>query len=183
MGDQLVSSTLPEHKPAQTQNKRTQTSMPQVRFEPMIPVFERIKAVHALDRAATVIGSRLSFLATYPDQHLCGCLCFKWWGADETHDVTRKFTSRWTQCLSQTTTPFLIRMGSDVEALHILRFGTKDRWTVQQHDCATLFHERNLIPSENRSPVVRIQNSPFNDWVIPENLRLRDGPTDVAFSW
>jgi hypothetical protein len=30
--------------------------MPQVRFEPTIPVFERAKAVHALDRAATVIG-------------------------------------------------------------------------------------------------------------------------------
>jgi hypothetical protein len=30
--------------------------MPQVRFEPMNPVFERAKAVHALDRAATVIG-------------------------------------------------------------------------------------------------------------------------------
>jgi hypothetical protein len=30
--------------------------MPQVGFEPMIPVFERAKIVHALDRAATVIG-------------------------------------------------------------------------------------------------------------------------------
>jgi hypothetical protein len=30
--------------------------MPQVRFEPTIPVFERAKTVHALDRAATVIG-------------------------------------------------------------------------------------------------------------------------------
>jgi hypothetical protein len=38
------------------QNKSTQTSMPQVRFEPTIPVFERAKTVHALDRAATVIG-------------------------------------------------------------------------------------------------------------------------------
>jgi hypothetical protein len=34
------------------------TSMPQVGFEPTIPVFERAKTVHALDRAATVIGSR-----------------------------------------------------------------------------------------------------------------------------
>jgi hypothetical protein len=28
-----------------------------VGFEPTIPVFERTKTVHALDRAATVIGS------------------------------------------------------------------------------------------------------------------------------
>jgi hypothetical protein len=31
----------------------TQISMPQVGFEPMIPVFERAKAVYAVDRAAT----------------------------------------------------------------------------------------------------------------------------------
>jgi hypothetical protein len=31
--------------------------MPRVGFEPTIPVFEREKTVHALDRAATVIGS------------------------------------------------------------------------------------------------------------------------------
>jgi hypothetical protein len=31
-----------------------QTSMPSVRFEPTIPASERAKAVHALDRAATV---------------------------------------------------------------------------------------------------------------------------------
>jgi hypothetical protein len=30
--------------------------MPQVRFEPMIPVFERSKTVLALDRAASAIG-------------------------------------------------------------------------------------------------------------------------------
>jgi hypothetical protein len=30
--------------------------MPWVGFEPMIPAFEQAKAVHALDRAATVIG-------------------------------------------------------------------------------------------------------------------------------
>jgi hypothetical protein len=38
-----------------TQNKRTQTPMPLVGFEPTIPVFERAKTVHALERAATVI--------------------------------------------------------------------------------------------------------------------------------
>jgi hypothetical protein len=31
--------------------------MPLVGFEPTIPEFERAKTVHALDRAATVIGS------------------------------------------------------------------------------------------------------------------------------
>jgi thioredoxin-related protein len=31
--------------------------MPQVSFEPMIPMFERAKAIHASDRAATVVGS------------------------------------------------------------------------------------------------------------------------------
>jgi hypothetical protein len=30
--------------------------MPRVEFEPTIPVFERAKTVHALDRAATLIG-------------------------------------------------------------------------------------------------------------------------------
>jgi hypothetical protein len=33
--------------------------MPQVGFELTIPVFERVKTVHALDRAATVIGTNL----------------------------------------------------------------------------------------------------------------------------
>jgi hypothetical protein len=40
----------------QTQNKQTQTSMPQVGFELTIPVFDRAKTVHALAHAATVIG-------------------------------------------------------------------------------------------------------------------------------
>jgi hypothetical protein len=31
--------------------------MPRMGFEPTIPVFERAKTVHALDRAATVFGS------------------------------------------------------------------------------------------------------------------------------
>jgi hypothetical protein len=54
-GDQPVARPLPTHRTTQTQNKRTQTSMPRVGFEPTIPVFERAKAVHALDRAVTVI--------------------------------------------------------------------------------------------------------------------------------
>jgi hypothetical protein len=34
--------------------------MPQEGFETRIPVFERANTVHALDRAATVIGQRLT---------------------------------------------------------------------------------------------------------------------------
>jgi hypothetical protein len=49
--DQPIAHTG-QHK----ENKRTQTSIPQVGFEPKIPVFERRKTVHALDRTATVIG-------------------------------------------------------------------------------------------------------------------------------
>jgi hypothetical protein len=56
-GDQPVARPLPAHRTVQTQNKRTQTSIPQVVFGPTIPVFERAKTVHAVDRAATVIGN------------------------------------------------------------------------------------------------------------------------------
>jgi hypothetical protein len=56
-GDQPVARPLPTHRTTQTQNKRTQTSMPRVVYEPTIPVFERAKTVHALGRAATVIGT------------------------------------------------------------------------------------------------------------------------------
>jgi hypothetical protein len=52
-GDQLIAEQLP----TQTQNKPTQISMPSVTFEPTVPAFERTKTVHALDRAATVMGS------------------------------------------------------------------------------------------------------------------------------
>jgi hypothetical protein len=38
---------------------RKQTSMPRIRFEPTDTVFKRAKIVHALDRAATVIGSSI----------------------------------------------------------------------------------------------------------------------------
>jgi hypothetical protein len=58
-GDQPVARLLPTHRTTQTQNKRTQTSMPGVGFEPTIPVFERAKTVYALDRAATVTGLTL----------------------------------------------------------------------------------------------------------------------------
>jgi hypothetical protein len=55
-GNKPVARPLPAHRTAQTQNKCTQTSMPQVEFEPMIQEFERAKTYNALDRAASVIG-------------------------------------------------------------------------------------------------------------------------------
>jgi hypothetical protein len=53
------------HRTAQTHSKRIQTSMPQVGFEPTIPVFERAKTVHALDRAANVIGRNNIYIYKY----------------------------------------------------------------------------------------------------------------------
>jgi hypothetical protein len=56
-GDQPVARPLHTHGTTQSQNKCIQASMPRVGFEPMIPVFEQVKMVHALDPTATVIGS------------------------------------------------------------------------------------------------------------------------------
>jgi hypothetical protein len=56
MEAQPVARPLPTHRTTQTENKRAQTSMPRVGFEPTTPAFKRAKTVHALDRAATVIG-------------------------------------------------------------------------------------------------------------------------------
>jgi hypothetical protein len=64
--DQPVARPLPTHRTTQTQNKRTQTSMPWVRFEPRIPALKRAKTVHALDRAAIVICE-------------CQCVCIVNW--------------------------------------------------------------------------------------------------------
>jgi hypothetical protein len=44
------------HRTTQTQNKRRQTSISWVGFEPTIPVFERAKTVLTLYRAATMSG-------------------------------------------------------------------------------------------------------------------------------
>jgi hypothetical protein len=49
------------HRTTQTQNKRTQTSMPLAGFEPTIPVFKRAKTFHALDRAASVTGIQRTY--------------------------------------------------------------------------------------------------------------------------
>jgi hypothetical protein len=54
-GDQPVARPLSTQSTTPTHNKHTQTSMPLVGFEPTIPVIQRAKTVHALDRAATVI--------------------------------------------------------------------------------------------------------------------------------
>jgi hypothetical protein len=55
-GESALARPLPTHRTTQTQNKRIQTSMPRMGFEHTIPVFELAKTVHALDRAANVIG-------------------------------------------------------------------------------------------------------------------------------
>jgi hypothetical protein len=51
-GDQPVARLLPTHSTTQTQNKLTQTSMPQVGLERTIPLVQRAKTVHVLGRAA-----------------------------------------------------------------------------------------------------------------------------------
>jgi hypothetical protein len=56
-GNQSVARPLPAHRTAQTHNKRTQTSMHRVKFEPTISLFEWPQTVHVADRAATVAGT------------------------------------------------------------------------------------------------------------------------------
>jgi hypothetical protein len=63
-GDQPVARPLPAHRTTQTQNKRTQTSMPRVGFEPTIPMLELSKTVPTSDCAVTVIGCHYKY---------CGC--------------------------------------------------------------------------------------------------------------
>jgi hypothetical protein len=62
MGDQPVARLLPTNRTTQTQNKRKQTYIPKVGFELTTPVFELAKTVHALDRAATVIGHIVPYI-------------------------------------------------------------------------------------------------------------------------
>jgi hypothetical protein len=61
-GDQPTARPLPTHRTTQTQNKRTQTFMHWLGFDPTIPVFKRAKTVHTLDRTATVIGRIISYM-------------------------------------------------------------------------------------------------------------------------
>jgi hypothetical protein len=58
-GDQPIARPLPTHRTTQ-QNKYKQIFMPQVGFERTIPIFERAKTVHALDRAAIAICRMLN---------------------------------------------------------------------------------------------------------------------------
>jgi hypothetical protein len=55
-GDQPLVKSRYLHTEQHKQNKRTQTSMLEVGFEPTIPASEWAKTVHVLERAATVIG-------------------------------------------------------------------------------------------------------------------------------
>jgi hypothetical protein len=65
MGDRPVARLLPAHRTTQTQDKRTQTSMPRMGFQPTIPVFERTKRVRTLDRAANVIGTFIVYTSIF----------------------------------------------------------------------------------------------------------------------
>jgi hypothetical protein len=57
-GDQPVARPIPTHRTTQTQNKRSQTSMSRVGFQPTTPAFERAKTVHAWDRTAPVTSCK-----------------------------------------------------------------------------------------------------------------------------
>jgi hypothetical protein len=76
-GDQPIARLLPTHRATQTQNKCTQTSMPWIGFEPTTPVFERAKTVHALDSAATVIGSFVYYKTLLWHTTLCQLQLFR----------------------------------------------------------------------------------------------------------
>jgi hypothetical protein len=81
-GVQPVARPLPTHRATQTQNKRTQTPVSWVGFEPTIPAFERAKTVHAVDLAGTVIGIDGVYLFVFfafvpPFSHFsCYCVYF-----------------------------------------------------------------------------------------------------------
>jgi hypothetical protein len=82
-GDQPVARLLLESRITQTQNKRTQTSMPWVGFEPTIPALQRATKVRALDSAATEIGIRdilvhVNYLWSFSYKINVDPL-FKWW--------------------------------------------------------------------------------------------------------
>jgi hypothetical protein len=65
MGNHSIARPQSAHRTTQIQNKRTQTSMPQVGFEPTIAVFERAETVYALNRANAVIGVLLITVPKY----------------------------------------------------------------------------------------------------------------------
>jgi hypothetical protein len=55
-GSVRIKAATCTYRTPETQNKCTQTFMPRVVFEPTIQVLQRVKTVHALDSATTVIG-------------------------------------------------------------------------------------------------------------------------------
>jgi hypothetical protein len=55
-GGSTIARPLPTQRTTQAQNKRGETPLPRVGFEPSTPVFERAKTFHALDRAPIMIG-------------------------------------------------------------------------------------------------------------------------------
>jgi hypothetical protein len=66
MSDQPVARPLPTHTTTQTQNTRTETSMPPLGLEPTIAVFQRAKTVHALVRSRGLCDRQLrKLLKTY----------------------------------------------------------------------------------------------------------------------
>jgi hypothetical protein len=81
MGDQPIARPIPAHRTAQTQNTRTQTSMPRVEIAPMNPVFERAKMVTQRDHCDRLGWScREQFTNSDKREHLkktwgsrCGC--------------------------------------------------------------------------------------------------------------
>jgi hypothetical protein len=77
MGDQPVTRPLPAHRTPQTQNKCTQTSMPQVGFESTIPAFEQTKTVQG--RAiAQAVSRRLPTAAARVQTRVWSCVIL-WW--------------------------------------------------------------------------------------------------------
>jgi hypothetical protein len=64
-GDQPVASPLLTHRTTQTQNKRTQTSLPWARFEHTIQAFQRAKTVYVSDCAAILIGGFCIYIYIY----------------------------------------------------------------------------------------------------------------------
>jgi hypothetical protein len=61
-GDQLVARPLPKHRTTQTQNKCTQTSVPQVGLEPTIPVLVSI-LLHIRPVPGMLIHKRIAVLS------------------------------------------------------------------------------------------------------------------------
>jgi hypothetical protein len=64
--DQPIARPLPTQSTTQSQNKRTQTYVPLVTFEPTTPVFEQAKTVYALDQCCpTFLCTRAQFTDAY----------------------------------------------------------------------------------------------------------------------